>query len=287
MTLAGTVHVRSMTDLRHQTYLPRLADDDTRPHVAADTVRDHLLDLLAAGVSRATLSRLTGVSPQDIAAVAAPDRLGRPRLRLVDAQIAERLLLVHRDPAALPAHTRVLALGTQRRLQAFAVLGWRAGEVAQWLGTTAETVEALTASSTKAVTAGAHVAVARVFTERWATVPQLPDQDTVEHARLAGWQSPLAWDDMDFDLSPVGQARVYAVGADEIDDVAVDLALHGTVVTLNRAERLKVVRLAHAQELSDNTIAALTGIPLTTVFKTRQELGLQPWFEPTREYQAA
>lgn len=264
-------------------YIPSRATKDSVPAAEA---RSHILELRDSGLDRVRLSALTGVHRSEISALLACDPKGAPRRALVDAKVADALLLVRTNFAGLDPNTRMLAVGAQRRVQALARVGHSIEVIARWLRTGPDTLERLLRPETKVATVRAHRAIAAVFSTHWMVGPEQKDPATIARAEAAGWQSPLAWDDIDFDLIPAA-TTLRAVRDDDVDEVAVDLALEGHHVPLGPVERRIVVGKAHEQQLSDNAISALTGIPLTTVWNIRQDLGLEPWNEPTREYKAA
>lgn len=274
------MHVEPMTPATK--YLAPLkpgyqASIEVRHTVPASEVRTHILDLFAAGIDRTRLSALSGVHRSEISAILAFDTNGMPRRRFVDGNIAGALMLVHSDITNLDPSTKMLAIGAQRRVQGLARMGHSIPSIAAWLATTPATLERLLAPTTQVITVRAHRSIAKMFSTHWITGPERKDPDTIARAVESGWQSPLAWDDIDLDLAPAAVTLHAISEEDTIDEIAVDLALTGAFVMLSPAERRIVVGKAHEQRLSDDAIAALTGIPVSTVWTIRQELGLDPW----------
>lgn len=259
---------------------------DAHDAVSAFDVRAHVLDLFDAGIDRVKLSALTGVHRAEISAIVSFDRNGAPLRRKVDAKLAGALLLVRTELTGIDPTTRVLAVGAQRRIQALARMGHSIETIAGWMNAATDTLERLLDPATKVTSVRAHRTIMTMFRTHWMTAPTRKDEATIARALAAGWQSPLAWDDIDFDLAPAS-TTLHAVRAEDIDEVAVELALRGEEVHLGAAERRAVVGRAHEQRMGDNAISVLTGIPLTTVWNIRQSLGLEPRNEPTREYEAA
>lgn len=277
----STVHVADMT-----TIATSPAPTTTSDFVPVGPIRHHLLDLIDSGLDRAKIASLSKVSSREISSIIALARGGAPQRRSVPTTIAEQLLLVRTSTVGLDPATRVLALGARRRVQALAVMGWSLPMIASWMRADIALLEKLLDESTRAVTVRAHRAIAKMFTDHWMTPPTSKDAATVERAAAAGWQGPLAWDDFDLDLAPAVTALRTVDREETIDEVAIDLALTGTHVTLSATERRIVVARAHALHLGDNAISALTGIPLTTTWNIRTELGLPSWADEDADVQA-
>lgn len=96
---------------------------------------------------------------------------------------------------ALEAPDSVLvdSVGTVRRLQALAALGWSCGALAERLGTTSRALQPVVAGRTKHVKAQRARAVRDLYDALSMTVGQ--SARTVTAARRNGWVAPLAWDD--------------------------------------------------------------------------------------------
>lgn len=81
----------------------------------------------------------------------------------------------------------------------------------------------------------------------------------------------------DAHLAEQGAEPSRAEPRDAFDDVIVQRALAGDRgVSMTRADRLEVVRRAHAAGMADTEIADLTGMSDKTAFRIRNELGLAP-----------
>lgn len=159
---------------------------------------------------------------------------------------------------------RVSSLGTIRRIQALACLGWTMYAIAREVDTGRETVRQWTLHDT--VYRTTHDRMAEVY-ERIAM--RLPPETTPSErlvaarrrnqARRNGWAPPLAWDDIDRDEHPRGHATSTA---DHIDDAVIVRVLDGDqrlARTATPAERAEIVRRWRADGRALNELERLTG----------------------------
>ncbi|MYR46761.1 hypothetical protein [Streptomyces sp. SID5910] len=101
---------------------------------------------------------------------------------------------------------RVPAVGTRRRLEALAVMGWPMAHVAEEAGIRGTQVTEIVVGRRKRIPRGQAEAVDRIFRER-ALKPG-PSKRTRTIAAQNGWVSALAWDDIDDpDEKPRGLPR--------------------------------------------------------------------------------
>lgn len=163
-----------------------------------------------------------------------------------------------------------------RKLQALAVIGWSAGEVARIMHR-----EGLTATNRRSCLQNLRTAyVPRVSVEladaldnvyrRYATkdAPYDRQHNFVRNmARRKGWASPAAWDDIDSpDDAPTGILKASydpTRKRTSLDDQAVYRCISGDGVTskdLTTAERREVVAILRGRGLPDNEITRRTGI---------------------------
>ena len=192
--------------------------------VPAAPVRAHYEALLAAGMSRNQVSRISGVKPDQL------DNLLRPRkdrgdqlARIVFRRTADRVLAVpvpapHEVWRYAAAGQPVHPAGTARRLQGLVALGWTNRELSNRLGVhEANFGNAL--YGTRQPTAGFARKVAALFNELQLTPG--PSVRARLRAQRNGWVPPLAWDEDSID----DPAAVPQVDADEdasVDPVMVD-----------------------------------------------------------------
>jgi hypothetical protein len=95
----------------------------------------------------------------------------------------------------------VPAVGTVRRLQALAVMGWPAARLSRETGLSTYLIHRLTSGALSTVTVAEHRAVATVY-DRLSTaspglcgVSHIAARATRDRAAAAGWAPPAAWDD--------------------------------------------------------------------------------------------
>lgn len=166
------------------------------------------------------------------------------------------------------------ATGTRRRIQALMALGWSQGAIAAAASTDQNRVSSQLHADRVTRAGAAKIAAAY---ERLSF--RIPATDTLGArmgvsrvraiARRNNYAPPLAWDDIDTDPEPATAEPSAAV-----DDVAVDLAVHGHRVRLTPAERRACVVLLHAQRYSDGLIGDTIGCTSKTVERIRAELHL-------------
>lgn len=191
--------------------------------VDAAPVRDHYRALLASGMSRNQVSRVSGVKVDQLDNLlrASKDR-GDQSARTVFSRTADRILAVpvpvsHQVWRTAADGQRVDPTGTSRRLQALVAIGYTQRVLAARLGVLEANMPPIV-NGTRLVTAGVARKVAGLFNEL-----QLAPGDSVRARNMAarrGWVSPLAWDEDTID-DPAEVPVIDAEG-DGVDDVAVD-----------------------------------------------------------------
>lgn len=90
------------------------------------------------------------------------------------------------------------ALGTQRRLQALAYMGWSPQAIAEKIGSHYRPLLKIRAGERDRVRSSTHRRIEKVFVEL-ATVPAPGHSGAITRgtARVRGFAPPLAWDDVD------------------------------------------------------------------------------------------
>lgn len=160
-------------------------------------------------------------------------------------------------------------IGVQRRVQALAAIGWSAAEVARRVGVDPDGVKQLRRREVKQVKVDFAERIIATFDELCMTAMP-PTGDAVatrqrNEARAKGWPPPLAWDDIDHDDAPA--TPVACAAEDDLDELAVQRAFDGdtSVLPLNAAERLELVRRWLAADRTTNVL--------------EHEYGINPWRE--------
>lgn len=176
----------------------RLAGPQT---VEAAPVRRHVAELKAAGLPYKSIASIAGVQYMVMSRLLYGDAYrGQPPLRRMRASNAAALLAVRIEDVG--GHGMVLAIGSQRRLQALACLGCSAVSIGREVGTSGDYIGKLMRGECgPTVTAATARAVAGAFSWMWMTdpvaagIPQAARVRTLAIRR--GWVSALAWDDID------------------------------------------------------------------------------------------
>jgi predicted transcriptional regulator len=164
---------------------------------------------------------------------------------------------LNRGPLSVPA------VGTHRRLQALAAIGWNRAHLAAELKVTKPAVgQWLTRDVVYSSTA------LRV-SELYARLGDTPgaSERTRRHAASVGWLPPIAWDEDTID-DPA--TPPYAGQYDSIDEVAVQRAINGRAVQLTRGEQREAIRLLNTRGESAQRIADLLGVSQRTVVRHRR-----------------
>lgn len=262
--------------------------------VDAEPARRHVQALRAAGLGIGSIATASGVSFSSINRLIYGEKGGRPSAQIRPSR-ATALLAVRADWRTLPDGARVDAVGTVRRLQALACLGWTQPRLARELGSTAQHAAYLFQPG-GLVTAATARTVARLYDRLWDVTPTPADRweaggitRSRTRAAASGWAPPLAWDDETID-DPAAEPQhaLTVTGPKPLDEAAIARRVNGdTRVQLTNEERREVVRLLHSQGLNDGEIERLTGINDRQVLRDRQRLGLEANAENTSARGAA
>lgn len=232
----------------------------------------------AATLARIAELRAGGMTYADIAA---------------DSGISRRHLcdLVHRTPDAVLADTeaailgvrphppryKVDAVGTRRRLQALAAIGYPLDVLADQLGVIPARVWYL-ANRSRSVTPALADRIAEVY-DRCSMTPGPSAQSRATATRRHRWAPPLAWDDDTID-DPDAQPwhDVADDQADDPDESAVLRALTGDPSTLTRHvdRREAIRRLREVEGLTPREIAGRLGMERRAVEQTIRRHQMQP-----------
>lgn len=167
----------------------------------------------------------------------------------------------------------VSRVGTQRRVEALACLGWSMRALSRMCGWHEDRLSQLINNAEyEQVSPANRDRIARLYDE---LADRRPPTDTKEqrmsvsraigHARRSGFAPPIAWDD-DID-DP--NAQPYASAPVDIDEIAVEQACNGRRVHLTRTERLAAVATLTERGYSEKQISELLGYPARTVARDK------------------
>jgi hypothetical protein len=175
-------------------------------------------------------------------------------------------------PAVMTRTTRMTAnilpaRGAHRRIQALIAIGWTQSALEDLVDINVSDI-----LHRDAITKDTADTVAALYAHLELT--PAPDSPASRSARrLAarnGWAPPLAWDDIDNDPTPIAPEP----HPDDVDEIAIALAVSGHVVRLTTPERRIVVAELVARGRTDGEIAPLAGCHRDHVARIRDALGL-------------
>lgn len=253
-----------------------------QPYVDARPATEHLRALSAAGMGWKRAAAAAGVPESNVYPLlwGRADRNGGATRTKARRELVEALLAVPMPTLDdLGATVVVDGTGTRRRLQALITLGWSVQRLADHHGLDRQALDAaLTQRPIQAKTARA---VRRLYDELWDQAPpettgpeKVAAARSRRRAQAMSWAPPLAWDDDTIDDPDALPAHLVVGDVHGIDHAAIELALSGQRVSLTRTERwLAVERLAR-EGLSDRAIGERLGVTDRTVFRDRQDLGI-------------
>lgn len=241
--------------------------------VDAEPVRAHLTRLADQGVGYKRVAELSGLTVDSVRTIATGRRGSGPRA----GQLPQRVLhhtaqSIFSVPVQPESRVFVDAVGARRRVQALIINGWSQIKIADRLGMNASQFGRVLRQ--RYVRISTHAAICGLFEQLWNVAPPMDtehDRAAAErcrgYARALGWLPPLAWDDIDADDEPAAtDAPVF------LDDVAVDLAVAGERVHLNRLERLSAVLILNRDHhLSDGQIEDRLGIASESIQRYRRD----------------
>jgi transposase len=195
-----------------------------QPLVDATPVREHLLELHAAGVTVYRVATLTGLSDNVIRGFTQTTRAGQRingRRHRTTPAIANKILAIDVQTAA-PA--KVNAIGSLRRLQALVALGWPLQEVARRTGISDQTMyniarQPLILATTAAKVTAAYEQLKNTRASRSTTISAQQRNTARNRAASHRWPPPKYWDEVgaidDPDFQPqYGISRLEVVAQD-------------------------------------------------------------------------
>ncbi len=242
--------------------------------VPAEPIREHLTVLLDYGIGWTTLADQAQCSVTHLRNIvhgyASADRQGR-RPEMVHLSIARRILALQPRLEDAGAGDAIDATGTRRRLQALIARGWSANELAKRLGITRGNMGTLLHHKPRLFASRARQ-VAELYDALWDQQPprETPQQKTaykraLTQARTHGWVPPLAWDDIDHDPAPPVVGDDAEDTLEQLDEIAIELAIAGKRPALTPAERQEVMQRMQAKLLPHSRIAAAIGVQHSSV----------------------
>lgn len=181
--------------------------------VDATTARQHVTRLRSDGYALHLIATTAGLDLSKVTrliyGLPSANQPPTPQIREADRDALMAVRLTWHD---LPENALTPAIGSQRRLQALACLGWPTNRVAKRIGTTQSHLSGI--SHRKRITAGMARSIAAVYDELSMTpAPDGPYARRLRnHADSKGWAPPLAWDDDTID-NPKAKPQGHALAA--------------------------------------------------------------------------
>lgn len=183
------------------------------PHFIPDEpVRRHIEILVAGGLSLAAIARAAGLSRLTMHSIV------REGHATIAPETARKILAVRGRLADFPDEALIPAIGTTRRLQALACLGWTSRALADQTGVSRTMLTKIRAGELKRVRAGMARAVAGTY-QRLSGV-QAPAGPGAARSRteaaIHNWAPPAVWDaaaidDPSVEPEPAPMPRLEAV----------------------------------------------------------------------------
>lgn len=173
--------------------------------VDATPAREHVHNLMNAGIGLKRISHLAGISNATLGKLiyGVPTKNIAPRTRILQ-ETATKVLAINPTPTALADGATVGSVGTRRRVQALACLGYSVSHVGKELGWLPGNFHTLLKRDQ--VTVRTAKAVRELFEQLWDQPYQPKDWHGKAAASRArnfaathGWAPPMAWDDDEID----------------------------------------------------------------------------------------
>ncbi|HEY5784305.1 MAG TPA: hypothetical protein VIT65_05980 [Microlunatus sp.] len=203
--------------------------------VDARTVRDHVRQLLEAGLTLGQIEQRSGVHRTGLRHLVGTGSDGRPAAARVRRDTAARLLAITAVRVGEETHGLVDPAGTRRRLQALVATGWTQSALARRLGILPANLPKIVRGGRPAIRVATRDAVRGLYDELWDQPP--PALTSAERrartralklAAAQGWPPPMAWDDDLIDdplAQPAGKNWTYPFTPNAV--VADDAGLTG------------------------------------------------------------
>jgi DNA invertase Pin-like site-specific DNA recombinase len=157
------------------------------PRIPADTVTQHVRQLLDRGMSRCQIAIAAGVSKSSVMNAASGKNITFNRT------VAEKILAV--QPRIVRDTDRLPFIGTQRRIQALHAIGHGPLSISEATGISSYNIRAIAQGERGAITAATYKTVRAAY-RKLAAIPG-PSIRAREKAIRLGWSPPTAWDNID------------------------------------------------------------------------------------------
>lgn len=202
----------------------------------AEPARQHLRSLMAQGMGWKRIAKAAGLSPSSVFPILwAQDTksMKRPMRKQISKAMEAKLLAVTTDMAE---GSVVNNLGSVRRLQALAAVGWSQSRLAQMLGMLPGNFGKVIHGEREGILVSTARRIEEIFNECWDKAPVAAtrfEQAGITRAKrealAKGWVTAAAWDDID---DPDEEQK------SDLVDVSID---YRSLPALDRIDRLELL----------------------------------------------
>lgn len=219
--------------------------------VPATIVREHVRELVAAGMTQVSIATAARVGQRTVQEIVGGRR------RVVYGPTAAAIMSVAARPT--PPAGFVDALPSARMVRALFATGWSMPALAARLGWHAQQLWEVADYKHAVVSVSTDRKIRDLFEELSATPGGSVKARNVAAQR--GWLPPLAWDDID---DPNEKPRLDGDGGDLVDEVAIHRALNGDRVRLTPTERHHAIHVAVARGVPATKAGKVLGLSGST-----------------------
>lgn len=209
--------------------------------VDPDAARAHIQSLRDFGISVRALGNMLGRDGAILAPIVYPNHARYSAQ--ITAKMEASILALRFDLDAIRDGALVLNVGTARRIEALACMGWSANLLAKRLGVGPGAVRSYRSTARSFVRVETARAIRDLYDE--LSMQQGPARKAADWARARGWLPPLVWDDDSIDDPDAEPAEMYKSRtgtAEHVEDVEWVLTHNPHATLLQVAERLGVER---------------------------------------------
>lgn len=241
-----------------------------QPFVDAEPVRQHVLNLAAAGMGSPRVAVAAGVSHATVSRLLWGDRgNGYPKTKTIRTETAAKLLAVKPDLALMAPGAKIDSTVSRRHIGAMLSLGWSLSRIGRELGLAGTNVGHMLRMDR--ITVANALAIRKLY-QRWGFTPPAPrtpqEKRAVTLAKKTaarhGFVSALAWNNID---DPAEVPAVDATSDDEPDAEVVRRLIAGVKTPARHVDRIEAARRMSADGKTDSWIADRCGMSHRTVRK--------------------
>lgn len=163
--------------------------------VPSGPIAEYIVALHNYGMSVDAMASVSGVATSIICRLVWPE--GDVTKLRIRRDNAEALMAIRCGDRRIPGNLLVPAVGTRRRVEALARIGWGKKQIGDRLGVTAQAISCCIGLRKRGVTAARAHEVADLYSDLSARVG--PSRLAERNAEAHGWPAPWQWDGVDID----------------------------------------------------------------------------------------